>query len=99
VVYLDPIPDGVDDELPLEITVTSRPELKNVKGEVESISTSTGSKAIVIKKNKNYPADDAISVSDAVYGTVIPFINVKAGDKIEMFVDGAGVVMQAKIGK
>ncbi len=96
VTYLDLIPEGIDDELPLEIIVSSRPELKKVKGLVESIVNSTGSKAIVIKKNKNYPVDEAVAVSD-VNGAVIPFTNLKADNEIEMSVDGAGVVMKVKV--
>ncbi len=95
VTYLDPISDGIDDEIPLEIIITSRPDLKKVKGVIESIVATTGSKAIVVKKNKNYPADEAITVADAVYGTAIPFVNLKADNEIEMHVDGAGVVMKA----
>lgn len=97
VTYLDPIPEGIDDEIPLEIKISSRPDLKKVKGLVESIINNTGNKAIIIKKNKNYPADETISVSEAVYGTTIPFINLKAGNEIEMYLDGAGVVMKAKV--
>lgn len=94
VTYLDPIPEGIDDEIPLEIKITSRPELKKVKGQVEKIINRSGNKAIIIKKNKEYPADNNVTVTDAVAGTTISFTDLNPGQEIEMYVDGAGVVMR-----
>lgn len=94
VTYLDPIPDGIDDEIPLEIKITSRSELKKVKGQVERIINQPGNKAVILKKNKSYPADNNVTVTDAVAGTTISFTDLNPGQEIEMYVDGAGVVMR-----
>ena len=52
VTYLDRDTDGIDDEIPLEIIITSRPDLKKVKGVIESIVATTGSKAILVQEKQ-----------------------------------------------
>ncbi len=88
--YLDPDSDAFYDEIPLEIVISSRPELKKVQGEVERIAVSN----IIIKKNKSFIVDDDLTVLDGINGPKTSFNNIKAGDKIEMYIDGAGVVMK-----
>lgn len=88
--YLDPNSEEFYDEIPLEIVISSRPDLKKVKGEAEIISASN----IIIKKNKSYMLDDDVTVWNEVDGSKTSLNNIIAGDKIEMYVDGAGVVMK-----
>ncbi|MEN6325188.1 MAG: S-layer homology domain-containing protein [Syntrophomonas sp.] len=97
ITYLDTISGETDDEIPLEIMVTSRPALKKVKAEVESTKSVEGKYNIIVKKNKNYDVDNSVSVYRSVYSTTHTFEYIKAGDKVEMQVDGAKVVMKIDI--
>lgn len=97
VTYLDPIPGEIDDEIPLEIMISSRPALKKVKAEVEGTKTAEGKYGITVKKNKDYGVDNSVSVYRSVYNTTHTFDFIKAGDKVEMQVDGAGIVMKIDI--
>lgn len=97
ITYLDPIPAEIEDEIPLEIMISSRPNLKKVKAEVESTKSAEGKYSIIVKKNKKYEVDDSVSVYSSVYSTTHTFDYVKTGDKVEMQVDGAGIVMKIDI--
>lgn len=88
--YLDPNKEEFYDERPLEIIISSRPDLKKVKGEAERISAGN----IFVKKNKSYMLDDDVTVWNGINGPKTSLNNIEAGDKIEMYVDGAGVVMK-----
>ncbi|MDD2619972.1 MAG: S-layer homology domain-containing protein [Syntrophomonadaceae bacterium] len=96
ITYLDVFPGEIDDEIPLEIMISSRPELKKVKAEVESTKSLEGKYGITVKKNKNYEVDEKVSVYSSVYSSTT-FDFIKTGDKVEMQVDGAGVVMKINI--
>lgn len=93
ITYLDPDPDGIDDEIPLEIVVTGRPEWKEVRGEIETTGGSTEERKIVLKKNKTYSLDKSVTICRED-GSSIDLNTLKAGDKVEVMVDGAGVVMK-----
>ncbi len=97
ITYLDPIPGEIEDEITLEIMVTSRPALKKVKAEVESTESAGGKYSIIVKKNKYYDVDDSVSVYSSVYSTTYTFDYIKTGDKVEMQVDGAKFVMKIDI--
>ena len=95
ITYLDPDPEGIDDEIPLEIIITGRPEWKKVTGEVEGIAGSGDgeSRQLILKKNKKYTLD----TTAAVYredGSIIALSHINPGDKVEAMVDGAGIVMK-----
>jgi hypothetical protein len=92
VTYLDPYPGEIDDEIPLEIVVTSRPELKGKKGEIEKISVQGDSLRIWMKKNKEYTVDQNVKVYEGD-GSEISFSGLKVGNKVEMQIDGASVIM------
>ncbi len=96
VTYLDPIPGEIDDEIPLEITLTSRPKVKIVKAEVEKLSTTEYYNKLTVKKNKDYDVDKTALVYSSG-GTAIQFSALSAGDKVEMEVDGAGVVVKINV--
>lgn len=85
ITYVDIDPNGIDDELPLEIMVTTRPPYKKVSGTVQSLVISGSHPQVTIAKNKIYEIDPA---------AVSAFTGVKAGDKIEFMIDGAEVIMQ-----
>ncbi|MDD3364580.1 MAG: S-layer homology domain-containing protein [Syntrophomonas sp.] len=93
ITYLDTIPGEIDDEIPLEIVVSSASTLKKVSGEVQ---TSGSSEQITLKKDKVYQIDSSATVylSD---GTQATFGTIRTTDKVEMQVDGAGVVMKITI--
>jgi hypothetical protein len=93
ITYLDPIPGEIDDEIPLEILVSSASKLKKVSGEVQTSSSGQ----ITLKKDKVYQIDPSASVylSDDTKAT---FSTIRTLDKVEMQVDGAGVVMKITIG-
>ena len=93
VTYLDPFPGEIDDEIPLEIMLNSRPALKKVKAEVEGVSFRDNRRIITVKKNKEYEVDEAVTVYSS-NGTAIQFTSLDTDDKIKMEVDGAGVVMK-----
>ncbi len=93
ITYLDPEPDGIDDEIPLEITITKRPEWKKVSGEVEKTGGSREGKQLVLKKNKSYILDDSADIYREDGGS-IDFNTIKPGDKVEAMLDGAGIVMK-----
>ncbi|MGS0765320.1 S-layer homology domain-containing protein [Syntrophomonas curvata] len=96
ITYLDPDPGGIDDEIPLEIIITSRPEWKKISGEVEKTGDSYEGRQLVLKKNKSYILDG----SAAIYrenGSSIDFNSVKTGDKVEAMLDGAGIVMKLTV--
>lgn len=90
ITYLDPISQEIDDEIPLEITVSPTTDLKQVKGEIQKISKNE----ITIKKNKEYRVDDKVVVLQEINGAEITLDSLQALDKIAMYVDGAGVVMK-----
>lgn len=93
ITYLDPDPDGIDDEIPLEIIITGRPEWKKVSGEVEITGSTHEGRRLVLKKNKNYVLD----ATAAIYrgdGSLIDFTLIKPGDRVEAMVDGAGIIMK-----
>lgn len=90
VTYYDPDSETTDDEVPLEILISARPELKKVAGVLEKVSTSK----ITIQKAKEYLLDDDVKVYDGENGPKIRLSKLAAGDKIELYVDGAGVVMK-----
>ncbi|MDD4801958.1 MAG: S-layer homology domain-containing protein [Syntrophomonas sp.] len=93
IVYLDTIPGEIDDEILLEIMITSPTKMKKVTGEVETGGSAT---QITLKKNKDYEIDSAADVylSD---GTQTSFEKVRTADKVELQVDSAGVVMKITI--
>mgnify|MGYP000849552983 CR=1 FL=1 len=93
ITYLDPDPEGIDDEIPLEIIITGRPEWKKVSGEIEKIAGSGNARQIVLKKNKNYTLDTTATVYRED-GSIIGFSDINPGDKVEAMVDGAGIVMK-----
>ncbi|MDD3269929.1 MAG: S-layer homology domain-containing protein [Syntrophomonadaceae bacterium] len=99
ITYLDPIPAEIEDEITLEIMISSRPEWKKVKAEVESTKTQDGKYYIVVKKNKSYDVDDNVSVYQTIDGSTAEssFDAILVDDKVEMEVDGAGVVMKINI--
>jgi len=96
ITYLDPIPGEIDDEIPLEIMISSTSALKKVTGEVQASSGAEGSYQITLKKDKVYQIDSSaiVYLSD---GTKTTFSTIRTADKVEMQVDGAGVVMNVKI--
>jgi len=85
VTYLDPDPQGIDEEIPLEIAITSRPVNRKVTGVVQSLSINNTNPQIVLSKNKSYLIDSSLISS-------FPAIPVSA--KVEFMIDGANVVMQ-----
>ncbi|PKM76621.1 MAG: hypothetical protein CVU90_11760 [Firmicutes bacterium HGW-Firmicutes-15] len=93
ITYLDTIPGEIEDEIPLEIMISSTSKLKKVTGEVQA---SSSSQQITLKKDKVYQIDPSASVylSD---GTKTTFGTIRAVDKVELQVDGAGVVMKITI--
>jgi len=93
VIYLDPNPGEIDDEIPLEIMLSSRPTLKKVKAEVEKLTILDNYYKLTVKKNKVYEVDKTVQVYSS-NGGEIQFNSLNAGDKVEMEVDGAGVVMK-----
>ncbi|MEN6351773.1 MAG: S-layer homology domain-containing protein, partial [Syntrophomonas sp.] len=95
ITYLDPYPDEIDDEIPLEIAVTSRPAYKKAKGEVEKVESGKDEYLIIVK-NKEYEVDNSAEVYLAD-GTKSTFDSIKSGDNVEMELDGAGVVMKITI--
>ncbi|MDD2372467.1 MAG: S-layer homology domain-containing protein [Syntrophomonadaceae bacterium] len=93
ITYLDPDPEGIDDEIPLEIIITGRPQWKKVTGEVERIGGSGEGRQVVLKKNKNYTLDTTATVYRED-GSIIALSDINPGDKVEAMVDGAGIVMK-----
>lgn len=93
ITYLDPDPDGIDDEIPLEIIITNRPELKKVSGEVEKTGDSYEGRQVVLKKNKSYILDGTAAICRED-GSTIDFNIIKPGDKVEVMLDGAGLIMK-----
>jgi hypothetical protein len=93
ITYLDPDPEGIDDEIPLEIIITGRPEWKKVSGEIEKVAGSGDARQIVLKKNKNYTLDTTATVYRED-GSIIALSSIRPGDKVEAMVDGAGVIMK-----
>ncbi len=93
ITYLDPDPEGIDDEIPLEIIITGRPDWKKVTGEIEGISGSGQGRQVVLKKNKKYTLDANATICRED-GSLIAFNTISPGDKVEVMVDGAGVVMK-----
>lgn len=95
VVYLDPIPGEIDDEIPLEIVVTAGPALKKVKGIVKNTNTRYGSLKITLEKDKGFNVDDAVKV----YWGNNPanFSDIAPGDTVELQVDGAGIVVKIEV--
>ena len=91
--YLDPEPEGIDDEIPLEIIITGRPEWKKVAGEVEGIAGSGESRQLILKKNKKYNLDTAATLCQED-GSAITLSGINPGDKVEAMVDGAGIIMK-----
>lgn len=91
VTYYDPDAEKSGDEIPLAIIMSSRPELKKVAGVVQDVSSSI----ITVEKDKEYDVDDAVKVYEGEGGgTRLRLKDLEAGDKIEMYVDGAGMVMK-----
>ncbi|MDD2510752.1 MAG: S-layer homology domain-containing protein, partial [Syntrophomonas sp.] len=93
VIYLDPNPGEIDDEIPLEIMLSSRPALKKVKAEVEKLIILDNYYKLTVKKNKDYEVDKSLQIYSSSGGE-IQFNSLNVGDKVEMEVDGAGVVMK-----
>lgn len=93
ITYLDPDPEGIDDEIPLEIIITGRPQWKKVTGDVERIGGSGEGRQVVLKKNKNYTLDTTATVYRED-GSIIALSDINPGDKVEAMVDGAGIVMK-----
>lgn len=96
ITYLDPIPEGIDDEIPLEIMITSESVLKKVTGVVQSPSGSARMDQIILSKDKSYDIDSTATIYLS-NGTETTFSAIQIGDKVEMEVDGAGVVMKVTI--
>ncbi|WP_061214344.1 S-layer homology domain-containing protein [Syntrophomonas wolfei] len=96
VTYLDPNPGEIDDEIPLEIMLSSRPGLKKVKAEVEKLTILGDYYKLTVKKNKDYEVDKSVQLYSSSGGE-IQFNNLNAGDKVEMEVDGAGVVIKITV--
>jgi hypothetical protein len=93
VIYIDPDPDGIDDEIPLEIIVTSRPEWKKVRGEVERVINGTGERQLVLKKSKYFTLDANAKVH-CQDGSALDFSLLLPGDRVELMQDGAGIIME-----
>lgn len=93
ITYLDPDPEGIDDEIPLEIIITGRPQWKKVTGEVEGIAGSGEVRQVILKKNKNYTLDADATVCRED-GSAITLSNINPGDKVEAMVDGAAIIMK-----
>ena len=96
ITYLDPDPEGIDDEIPLEIIITNRPAWKKVSGEVEKTSDSSRTRQLVLKKNKTYELDKSASICRES-GSTIGFHFIKPGDRVEAMLDGAGIVMKITV--
>ncbi|NLK52298.1 MAG: S-layer homology domain-containing protein [Syntrophomonadaceae bacterium] len=94
VLYLDPYPDEIDDEIPLEITVTNRPAWKTVKGTIQTIAGTEDNREIELGKNKLYRVDPWVKLYRKSNGRQEDFSILKTGDKVEINIDGAGVVME-----
>jgi len=95
--YLEVPADSVVGEIPLEIVVNSRPDLKKVSGKVQSIS---GSSIITLVKNKIFNIDPSASVYKKVYKAdpvSALFTDIKAADQVQLDVDGAGVAMKVTL--
>jgi len=91
VTFYDPDAERSGDEIPLVIVMSTRPELKTVAGTVEDISSSE----ITIEKEKEYDLDDRVKVYEGEDGgDRIQIKDLEAGDKVDLYVDGAGVVMK-----
>ncbi len=93
VIYLDPIPGEIDDEIPLEIMISSTSVSKKVTGEVQA---SSGAEQITLKKDKVYQIDSTATVYLS-NGTAATFAAIRTADKVDLQVDGAGVVMKITI--
>jgi|GEM_PF-849361 len=96
VTYLDPIPGEIDDEIPLEIEISSASALKKVTGVVQSTRDSEDAYQITLNKDKDYDLDSSANVylSD---GTETDFDVIRKDDKVEMQVDSAGIAMKVSI--
>jgi hypothetical protein len=98
ITYLDPIPGEIQDERVLQIKITSRPGLKKQTGKLQAIKTTGGTYRIVLEKDKEYEVDPAVRVTDPS-GNRIAFSDLDRYIKslIELWLDGAGVVMEIRI--
>lgn len=96
ITYLDPDPEGIDDEIPLEIIITNRPAWKKVSGEVEKTGDSGRTRQLVLKKNKVYKLDSSASILKKD-GTTFDFNSIMPGDRVEVMLDGVGMVMKITV--
>jgi len=96
ITYLDPDPEGIDDEIPLEIIITNRPQWKKISGEIERIGNSSSGRQLVLKKNKEYAVDDKAKIMNED-GSICNFSSLEPGDRVEAMVDGAGIIMELTI--
>lgn len=96
ITYLDPIPEGIDDEIPLEIVITKSPEPKIVKGTVQETRSGAGGYFLILKKNKRYDVDRSVSVKSPK-GESCFFSDLLEGQQVVLQVDGAGVVIAIEI--
>ncbi len=98
ITYLDPIPGEIYDEIPLEIMISSRSVMKKVSGEVQGTGSSGGLDQIILKKDKVYSIDPT-AITYLLDGTNTNFSVIQIGDKVDLQVDGAGIVMKVTIVK
>jgi hypothetical protein len=96
ITYLDPVPEEIDDEIPLEIVITKRPEPRTVKGTVQDVRSGSGDYLLILKKDKRYTVDRSAAVK-LLGGESGSFSDLLNGQKVELQVDGAGVVTEIKI--
>jgi len=96
ITYLDPVPEEIDDEIPLEIVITKRPEPRTVKGTVQDVRSGSGDYLLILKKDNRYTVDRSAAVK-LLGGESGSFSDLLNGQKVELQVDGAGVVTEIKI--
>lgn len=96
IIYLDPKPEEIDDEIPLEIVILKRSEVKKEIGVVQKVAKKSNDYLLILEKNKEYEVDfDArVILSDGSRGK---FSDLIPGMHVEIKIDGAGVVTEIRV--